>query len=347
MKKVVKVIGLLVIVSLMMSLFFTACGSEKQNTQTTQSTTVAETEKVEKLKIGYVANFLGHEFYQRVIEGMKEQAAQMNVELVVADSNSDVNTQNNNIESYIAQKLNAIVLSPIDPAAVQGSVAKAKAAGIPTITESNAVEGAVTMVGAVWYESGRNMGKWMGEYVKSKGITGKVLIVGFPSFQDCVNIEKGFTEVMKELVPDIQIVSIDGQAVKEKAFIAASDAITANPEINLIMGINDDSTLGGVQAYKAAGKDMSKLVSITQGLEGNAGCTAMAEEKSLTAAYALFPEVYGQNMLKAAVEAANKKELPQLYKSPMCIVTLDNLSTFYKKDGENYKIDYSAAKDIK
>jgi len=344
--------SLLVVLTFMMALSILAgCGGVTSSSTAIDSTKTVATSGNKptetKKKIGYVANFLSHEFYQRCIEGMKLEASAQGVELLVVDSNSDVNLQVSNIENYIAQKVDAIMLSPIDPKAVAQVVQKAKEAGIPVITESNKVDGAATMVGADWYSNGQQMGKWLGEYLESKGIVGKVLIVGFPSFQDTINIEKGFTEALKLASPDTVIAaSVDGQAVKEKSLVAATDALTANPDINVIMGINDDSTLGAIQAYKAAGKDMSKLISITHGLEGNAGCKAMAEEKTLTAAYALFPEIYGESMMKAAIAAISNETLPELYKSPMAIVTADTLASFYTKTGEDYKINFESAKSL-
>jgi len=352
MKKTFKVCVLFLVLSFLFLTLFSACGnnqtgSGKQNGQSAENGNADAKGEGKKLKIAYVANFLSHEFYQRCIEGMKVEAEALGVELLIADSNSDVNTQINNFDNYISQKVDAIMLTPIDPNAVAGSVKKAKEAGIPTITESNPVEGAVTMVGADWYSNGKQMGKWTGEYLKANNIKGKVLIIGFPAFQDTSNVEKGFIEALKETGADAEIVAnVDGQAVKEQSLVVATDALTANPDINVIMGINDDSALGGIQAYKSAGKDISKLVSLSHGLEGNAGCKAIAEEKSLTAAYALFPEVYGQSMLRAAVAAVKGEELPELYKSPMTMVTAENLGSFYVKEGEEYKLDFESAKKL-
>ena len=48
--------------------------------------------------------------------------------------------------------------------------------------------------------------------------------------------------------------AVDGGGVIDKANPAATDLIQANPDMNVIFGINDDSSLGTVRALKAAGK---------------------------------------------------------------------------------------------
>lgn len=296
------------------------------------------------MKFAYVANMLSHEFYQRCIKGMQAACDEAGIELVIADSNSEPATQVNNLEIYASQKdISAILCSPIDPAALVGGVKLAADNGIPTITESNAVEGAVTMVGAKWLDNGTKMGTWAGEWLKARNMEANVLIIGFPAFNDTVQVEKGFVDALTASGVKINyIVSVDGQAFKEKAMQVATDALTANPDVNVIMGINDDSILGAIQAAKAQGLDVTKMLTLTHGIEGNAGCRAIFEEGTLTGGYALFPELYGQTMVKAAIEAVNGVTLPELYITPMMMLDKDTGSQFYKLVGDNYELDLAA-----
>ncbi len=318
--------------------------SEAINTQSSEDMS----EKLEpKIKIAYVANMLSHEFYQRCIIGMEQAAAENGIELLIADSNSDVMQQVSHLETYADQAIDAIVMSPIDPLALAGGVKKAADNGIPTVTESNSVEGAVTMVGAYWKTNGQKMGEWTGQYLLDHNMEANVLIIGFPSFEDTVNVEAGFVEKLEESGVKInKIISVDGQAFKEKSLQVATDALTANPDINVIMGINDDSILGAIQAAKAMGMDLSKMVTLTHGLEGNPACVAMIEEKTLTAAYALFPELYGQSMIKAVLKAIAGEDLPELYESPMTMITQENIGTFYKKADGVYQLNFEAVKGL-
>lgn len=354
MKRWTRVIFIITVLVLMTGLILAGCTAPVDQKDTTgaeaeqsEEVNAGDQEAEETIKIVYVANMLSHEFYQRCIVGMEQAAAENGIELLIADSNSDVNMQVNHLETYMNQDISAIVMSPIDPAALVGAVQKAADNGIPTITESNSVDGAATMVGAYWKKNGENMGEWTGQYLLDNNLEGNVLIIGFPNFEDTVNVEAGFTEKLNESGATInKVVSVDGQAFKEKAMQVATDALTANPDINVIMGINDDSILGAVQAAKALGMDLSKIVTLTHGLEGNPGCVAMLEEKTLTAGYALFPELYGQSMINAALAAIAGEELPELYESPMTMVTAENGGEFYIKDGDEYVLNFDAIKDL-
>src|SRR5205809_614792 len=70
--------------------------------------------------------------------------------------------------------------------------------------------------------------------------------------------------------PAAKIVSVDGKGLKDEAVKVSTDALTANRDINVIFGINDDSALGGLQAYRAAGLPDSKVLVAGFGCEGKA-----------------------------------------------------------------------------
>jgi ribose transport system substrate-binding protein len=348
-----KKIALLLAVCLVFGALFAGCaagkatsGTEKTAASSAADDTTSAGGTGKKMKFAYVANMLSHEFYQRCIKGMQAACDEDGIELVMADSNSEPATQVNNLEIYASQNdVDAILCSPIDPAALVGGVKKAADKGIPTITESNAVEGAVTMVGAKWHDNGAKMGAWAGKWLLDHNMEGNVLIVGYPAFNDTVQVEAGFTEALKASGAKINyVVSIDGQAFKEKAMQVATDALTAHPDVNVIMGINDDSILGAIQAAKAQGMDPAKMLTITHGMEGNPGLKAMMEDHTLTGGYALFPEFYGQSMVKAALAAVNGEKLPELYETPMLMLDESTANKFYQKSGEDYVLNLDAVK---
>ena len=296
-----------------------------------------------QLTFAYLASFLSHEFYQRAISGMETEAKSHNVKLLIADSNNDVSTQVGHMETYIAQKPNAIILSAVDPNSLISLVQKAKAAGIVVVSDGQPIGGGEdTIVGNDWYDNGRMLGEWLVEEVRRRGIEPNILVVGLPTLPIIVDLEKGFTDSFQKSGIVHRLTSVDGQGMKEDSLVKATDALTANPDINIIFGINDDSILGAIQAAKALGLDPTKMITMTNGLEGNAGCIAMAEEGTLTVACALFPEIYGAYMVKASIEAVDRK-LPELYMSPVTIVTKENMSKFYVKQGEDYVLNYENA----
>ncbi len=284
----------------------------------------------DKLKIGYVINFMSHEWYQNISKSATARAAELGVELIVADANLDVAAQISKAENLLAQGVEVLILSPVDAKAMGPIVRQAKAAGAKVITESNPVPEADSYVGIDNYASGVKAGEWFAEYAQAKGIDPKILTVGFPNFEDCRQRVDGFKDALAASGLTYTIVQeVDGQGLKEKAFKVAQDALTANPQINVIYGINDDSTTGGMAAYKAAGLDEAALTAIGFGFEGTVGQTALTGDTPYAAALAMFPNFVGASLIDAAVQLSEGKSLPDHYETPTIVVTRDNLSRFY------------------
>jgi ribose transport system substrate-binding protein len=296
-----------------------------------------------KLVVGYVVNFMSHEWYQNICNGAKDRAGELGVDLKIADANQDVSKQISAAENFIAQKVDILVLTPVDAKALGPIVRQATKAHIPVITESNVVEGAKTYVGISNQVGGRNAGEWFVKYAKEKGFVPKILIVGLPNFDDCRQRVAGFKEALAASGIKYEIAQeVDGQGNKEKALSVSQDALTAHPDINTIFGINDDSTTGGMAAYKAAGLDESKLTAIGFGFEGAVGQNALLSGGPYKAALAMFPNYVGVALIDAAVAISKGQVLPPHYETPTVVIDKGNFDTFYAKSGDKYAMKYDA-----
>ena len=338
MKRLLKPCLVVILITILATIVVVACSGPGNQTDTTPE------QSEQNLTMAYLASFLSHEFYQRALSGMQVEADLSGVELLVADSNNDVSAQVAHMETYISQPPDSIILSAVDPNAVKSLVEKARAAGIVVVSDGQPLDGGEnTMVGNDWHHNGEMLAQWLVEEVQKRGIEANILIIGLPTLPIIADLERGFTDVIEKSGIASKIISVDGDGMKEQSLVRATDALTANPDINIMFGINDDSALGAIQAAKTLGMDLTNMITLTHGLEGNGGCIAMAEEGTLTAAVALFPEIYGAYMVRASIEAINGQTLPEIYMSPVAIVTNDEISQFYTRQGDEYVLNYENA----
>ncbi len=300
-----------------------------------------------KPKVGYVVNYMSHEWYQNICTAARQRATELGVDLVIADANLDVAAQISKAENLIAQGVKVLILTPVDAKALGALVRQAKEAGLYVITESNPVPGSDTYVGIDNKESGKKAGRWYAEYAKDREISPQILIIGLPNFEDCRLRVEGFKEALAESGIAYTIAQeVDGQGLKEKAFKAAQDALTAHPEVNAIFGINDDSTTGGIAAYQAAGLDQVKLTAIGFGLEGIVGQTALLGHTPYRAALGMFPNFVGLSLVEAAVALGKGEALPAHYETPTTMITLENFNTFYRQEGQGYAMNFDAIRRL-
>lgn len=320
--------------------------AKAEETKKAEGTDKASADK--KLKIGYVCNFMSHEWYQNVTKGAKRRAEEKGVQLEIADANLDSAQQISFAENLMAKGIDVLALTPVDAKALKPVIEAAKAKNIIVVTESNPVGGEATCVGADNKAAGKMAGKWMGEYAKQNNIELKILAVGFPNFEDCRLRVEGFKEGLAESGGKYTVVQeVDSQGGKEKSLAVSTDALTAHSDINAIFGINDDSTQGAIQAYKSVGLDTNKLIAVGYGLEGIVGREALLNKTPIKAELGMFPDFVGASLIDASIAAAKGEKLPERFLTPTVMVTPDTYSQFYKQEGNNWVMDFKAVEALK
>ena len=295
-------------------------------------------------RIGYVVNYATHEWYQNVIKGMKDHAAELGITVEVKDANLDVAKQVSAAEDFIAQGVDVLILTPVNEEGVVPLLRRAKAAGMPVVLEGNPVKGMTTMVAICDYDTGYDAGVQAGKYAKENlGGVAKVMNVGLPLLSATVLRSEGFMDGIKTEIPDATLVhDLDGGGNPDRSLEVSTAALAQNDDINIIYGINDSSSLGGLQAWKAAGKSQDGLLVVGTGGEGLAFINAMENEPSYRIEAAMFPEKEGYTAIEAAVKVFNGEEVPEHIVSPTAPMVGDAWSTYYDYDGTTRTIKWDA-----
>jgi len=168
-------------------------------------------------KVGWVGNYMMHEWYQTVLKGMKARAGQLGIQLEVADANLDMARQVSMAEDLIAKGVDVLIITPVQQEGAEAIVKKAKAEGIPLVIEGSPVKGMTTIVAISDYDCGFKGGVEMGKYVKAKlGGKARILAVDLPALRPCILRVDGFYDGIKTVIPDaVMVHRIDGQGLKD------------------------------------------------------------------------------------------------------------------------------------
>jgi len=205
--------------------------------------------------IGVALLTRGHIFYKDLEEGFRTQAQEDHFALVVTSAEFDLGKQIGQIEDFVARKVDAIIVCPVDSKGIGPGVRKANAAGIPVFTADIAAqEGTVVCHIASDNVAG---GRLAGEYMaKALGGKGKIAIINNPVATSVLDRVQGFREAIARY-PGIAVVAdVSGEAVRDKSLQATTDVLQGNPHLDGIFGINDASALGAldaVQQFKRTG----------------------------------------------------------------------------------------------
>ncbi|MBC7812653.1 MAG: sugar ABC transporter substrate-binding protein [Burkholderiales bacterium] len=284
--------------------------------------------------IGHVTNYLVHEWYQNLTAGEVVRAEEYGIEFSINDANLDLQISLAAVDDYIAQGLEVLVFTPVNEDASGPTIERASEEGVSVICEGSQTDGCYTLVSIDDYTAGYQVGIWAGNYaVENFDGEARILDVGLPALSSTVARSAGFVAGIQSVIPEAEVVqSVDGSGLKDAAVTVSADALTANPDVNIIFGINDDSALGGLQAYTAAGLDTENLLVVGFGCEGLACKNALLEGGPYMVSAAMFPEYQGRLLIDSAVAAFNGVELPAHLIAPSLPVTADNLADYYTQN---------------
>jgi ribose transport system substrate-binding protein len=300
-------------------------------------------------KVTHVTNYGVHEWYQNLTKGEAARATDYGIEFNQVDANQDLQASLAAAEETIGN-VDVLNFTPVQEAPSGPTITRlAQETGKPIICESSPTDGCTTLVSIDDYAAGYKVGVWSGEYVRDNmGGEAVVLDVGLPALQTTVNRSQGFLDGITSVLGDSARLaqSVDGQGLKDTAVRVAADALTANPDVNVIFGINDDSALGGLQAFEASGGDPSNLLVVGFGCEGKACKDALAEGGPYKVSAAMFPEYQGRLLIDAGVVALNGVALPPHIVAPSSPVTAETLSQYYTLEGEEYVANFEAIAQI-
>ncbi len=195
------------------------------------------------------------QFYQQMENGMQSEAKKYGYKLIVVDANRDNAKQQSQVEDFISNKVDAIVLTPYDSTAIGSAIAEANKANIPVFTAdiaSASKQGhVIAHIASDNVEGGRQAGKLMCQAV---GKTGFVAIIDEPEVTSVQDRVKGFREALKANCPNVTVVADeDAGGARDKANRDMSDLLQSNKNLTGVFGINDDSALGALTAIRAAG----------------------------------------------------------------------------------------------
>lgn len=281
------------------------CGPATPPTNTKNDATPAKKAKV----IGAALLTQTHVFYQDMVAAMQEEVAKEGLALHIQYAEFDSSKQNNQIETFILQGVDALVVAPNDSTGIAPVIEEARAKNIPVFTVDIAAHG-VEVTSHIASDNVKG-GEILGDYLaKLVGEKGKIAIIDQPQTASVQERVAGFEKALAKF-PNMTIVQkVPGEGQRDKAFRASQDLLQANPDLTGIFGINDDSALGALAAVEAAGLQ-DKVVIV--GYDGTPEARdAIINGKALKADTVQFPKEIGIQAVRTIAAQLRGETVPKV-----------------------------------
>lgn len=308
------------------ALLLSGCG------QTGQGSAGADSD----ITIGVCLSSFHAGFMTAVNQAVTDKGKELGITVNVANANGDASVQADNMQNYITQGVDAIVINPIDSNGIVPSIAMANAKGIPVfIIDTNAAGGEIlNRNGTDNLKAGQTAAQTIAEQLKARYGDYKGIIVnlcGKISQASGYDRDKGFMDEIAKY-PDIDVVfRQDCEFDQEKSMNAMMNALQANDVIDAVFAANDNTALGAIKAIEQAGrfypKDDSKHIYLI-GIDGNPEGIQAIRDGRIDATISQNPITMANNTIQMAYDYIKNGTAPEaVTESPQLLITKDNIDS--------------------
>jgi inositol transport system substrate-binding protein len=288
----------------------------------------------EKVKIGVTMALFDDVWLTLVRDAMTKWAKNHpDVELTIVDANNDSAKQTGQVENFLAQGMNAVVILPVDTAATGPMTKAVVKAGKPLVyvnRKPSNLPKVVVYCGSNSIEAGVMNMEELGKAMGGKG--NLVILMGELSNEAAIGRTDGIKKIVKEKFPDIKIVREQtGNWKREQGKTIMENWLASGQEIDGVASNNDEMALGALQAIKAAGK-LGKIP--VGGTDGSHDALESMSKGELNNTVFQDPVGQGEEAVNAAYLLVKKEPNPKVVDGNIWIayqpINKENYKSFMK-----------------
>ncbi len=322
-----------------------------------------------KFKVGYVNKTLNNPYFVALDAALKAEVEAMGWEYASLDAKEDIAQEQKNMETFVSQGYDLIVMNCIDSKACLPAIKSAMDAGVPVINVDNSPDISANNITTVCSDNLRN-GHAVGLYVGKEmfkpdekitsvllsGVKGAVvsqerrtgLMAGIiearsgcteeEAWEKAKAMEQELTDKGKAVNEEANF-AINGQGwgnwTSDEGLPAMEDLIVANKDMNLVLGENDNMLLGAMKAIENAG--LSDKIQIAAAADGQKEAIKLILDGTN---YKATGENNPYVVAKMAIEIGNDvlmngktpDDYERVTRTPANCITNENATEFYKED---------------
>jgi len=278
---------------------------------------------------GYEDNFV-----MLLRQSMEQRAAETGTELQFVDATKDIGRQLDQVQNFIAQGVDAIVVNPVDSNSTEAITAAASGAGIPLVYVNRSPRGempeGVVFVGSNEKESGTLQTQ---EVCRLLGGEGAILVMVGALDDEAARIR---TEDVEEVVATDECKGLKildkqvGGWLRNSGADLMTNWISAGLQPDAVIANNDEMALGAIIALQNAGvpRGVGEGKVIVAGIDGTPDALAAMQAGDLAVTVFQNARAQGAGSVDAALKLVNGEKLEPNQWIPFELITPANMKDY-------------------
>ncbi len=288
-----------------------------------------------KVKVGFTLKTVNNPFVISVKNGAAQAAEDLGVDIIITDSQMNSQKQMQDIESFIQQRVDVILIDAMDSQAILPTIDDAVDAGMKIVTEDvripDAGEKVLSHIGIDNHAAGAQLAKWLAAKLKAAGKRNVIILAGIPGNEATDSRANGYREVLLNN-PDITVLDTRLAGDKrEEGLMVMDDMLQRFASIDGVICSNDELALGAISAINEAGRDKDILVC---GFDGNKYALEAIKSGAMAATIDHAPYSMGYLAIKTCVKVARNQSVDRLTVMDVEIVEAANVDQIIAKHAD-------------
>jgi ribose transport system substrate-binding protein len=291
-----------------------------------------------RFRLGYASQSNLLPFTGIVTDSLMRAASLAGIDLVVLNNKFSPRLALENAERFIAEKVDLVIDSQINFNVASQIGAKFSDARIPFIAVDIPHPGGIYF-GADNYKAGRIAGRYLARWaVKNwKGGAEQIIYLGVDAAGPTLNSRlTGMCDGLSEYLPECKRIPVCHYDTKGGQFEVTLDTVRKHLRRHktrraLLGAVNDTTALAALQAFRDMGLERECAI-VGQDASIEARQELRRSSTRLIGSVAYFPETYGPQLIKLALEILEKKHVPPAVFTQHELVTPENVDKVYPND---------------
>ena len=289
-------------------------------------------------KIGYAAPGIETAFTNEVSEGLYVAAEKQDIQLLTLDNHFSATVALKNAERFVNEHVDLVIEYQLDEEATGPLSTHYAMAGIPVIAINNPIPGA-TYFGANNYQAGLLGGRALGRWANANwgGSADQIVMIDLKRTtaigrSRLHGMVEGIRETLRHPPGENHVLYLDGQGRFEKSWEVMRRQLRLGNLRRCLMGaINDSAALGALRAFEEAGRS-HQCAMCTQNGSPEARRELRRRDTRLLFAVAYFSELYGDDLVRLALDILNHRHVPPAVFTRHTLLTARNVNHVYPND---------------
>lgn len=319
----------LALVGLVLAMVLVACGEGEEAGGETSSNGGDNNSTGDKYKVGILAPAVTHGWVAAVAYHAENRAKELSDEIdYQIQTSSDANEMSSQLDDLMTWGAEAIVAFP-QWEGMEVPIQKALDDGIEVVNFDIEIdaEGVYRVAG-----DNEDMGIQGANYIVDKiGEEGTVVVLENPDSGSVSKLRtKGFEETLAEIAPDMELKTYATEFTREAGLSDFSDILTSLNHIDAVYSIDDETSIGVLQAIEEAGRVDIQVV--TGGGGAQEYFEMMPENEGIWIQSALYSPAMVKDAVDVAVDLLNGEAVEEQTIIPTTVVDRNNYEEYLDED---------------